>query len=205
MARVQLLQDFFPLLVFFGVYRWKDIYWATGALIVAVALQTVITYVRTKKVSGMALVSLALVVVFGGLTIALRDQRFVQWKVTGVNALFAGAFFATHVWGERPLVERMLGSQLRMDRPRWYQLNLMWGAFFVFLAVLNVVLMHTLDLDAWVKFKTFGLIGLTLAFVLAQGVWLSSRAQAVEDEPGPAPAPTEPARVEPTAESQPPV
>lgn len=198
---MQLLQDFFPLLVFFGVFRWKDIYWATGALIVAVVLQTALQYARTRKVSPMGLVSLALVVVFGGLTIALRDERFVQWKVTGVNGLFSAAFLATQVWGEQPLVQRVLGAQLRMERPRWYQLNRMWGLFFAFLAALNVVVMNVVDLDTWVKFKTFGLIGLTVVFVVGQGVWLSSRAESVEDEKPADEEPAEPAKVE----SQPPV
>lgn len=189
---MQLLQDFFPLLVFFGVYQLKGIYWATGALMIAVALQTGIQYARTRKVSSMALVSLALVVVFGGLTIGLQNQRFIQWKVTGVNWLFAIVFLASQRWGEQPIVERILGSKLRMDRPRWYRLNAVWALFFFFLGALNVVVMHAVDEATWVKFKTFGLIGLTIAFVVAQGVWLSKHAQDVEeptDKPAASPEP----------------
>jgi intracellular septation protein len=205
-AAMQLFQDFFPLLVFFAVFRLKDVYWATGALIASLVVLTAVQWVRHRKVSTMALVSLGLAVVFGGATIALQDQRFIQWKPTALYGLFAVVFLASQFWGAQPIVERLLGKQVRMEAPRWRQLNVVWVLFFVFMAGLNVVVMRSVEFETWVTFKTFGTIGILIAFILAQGVWVSMHGEMIDEvtekpaEPAPAPEPAP--KVE---SSQPPV
>jgi intracellular septation protein len=182
---MQLLFDFFPVIAFFVAYKLTDIYVATGVIIVAVLAQTAIQWVRHRKVSSMALISGALVLVFGGLTLAIHDKAFIQWKVTVVNWLFAAGFLATQFFGERTLIERMLGENVKLERAVWRTLNLIWSAFFLILGALNLYVAYNFDENVWVNFKLFGVLGLTLAFALAQGLWIASKV------PADAPADTE--------------
>ena len=182
---MQLLFDFFPVIAFVVAYKLTDIYVATGVIIVAVLAQTAIQWVRHRKVSSMALISGALVLVFGGLTLAIHDKAFIQWKVTVVNWLFAAGFLATQFFGERTLIERMLGENVKLERAVWRTLNLIWSAFFLILGALNLYVAYNFDENVWVNFKLFGVLGLTLAFALAQGLWIASKV------PADAPADTE--------------
>lgn len=175
---MQLLFDFFPVIAFFVAYKLTDIYVATGVIIVAVLAQTAIQWVRHRKVSSMALISGALVLVFGGLTLAIHDKAFIQWKVTVVNWLFAAGFLATQFFGERTLIERMLGENVKLERAVWRTLNLIWSAFFLILGALNLYVAYNFDENVWVNFKLFGVLGLTLAFALGQGLWIASKVPA---------------------------
>ncbi|MGH8188936.1 MAG: septation protein A [Steroidobacteraceae bacterium] len=174
---MQLLFDFLPVIAFFVTYKLADIYVATGVLIVAVILQTTIQWVRHRKVSSMALVSGVLVLVFGGLTLAIHDKAFIQWKVTVVNWLFACAFLASHFIGERPLTERIMGENFTLERALWLKLSWAWILFFAALGALNLYVAYNFAENIWVNFKLFGMLGLTLVFALAQAFWLASKAQ----------------------------
>ncbi|MCO5171606.1 MAG: septation protein A [Planctomycetes bacterium] len=178
---MQLLHDLLPLLVFFGVFKAWGIFAATGALIAAVVVQTAVQRARGKEVSRMALGSAAAVVVLGGVTLVLRDPTFLQWKPTVVYWLLGGACLGSLVVGERPLIERLLGAKVRLERPAWTRLTLAWAAFFVALGGLNLLVAYRFDLDTWTTFKVFGLLGLTVAFLLAQAPWLSRHV--IDDEP----------------------
>lgn len=172
---MQFLFDIFPVIVFFAVYKLTDIYVATGAIIVAVVVQIAAQWLLKRKVSSMALISSVLVLVFGGLTLLIHDKAFIQWKVTVVNWLFAAAFLGSQVIGERPLIERMIGESVALERALWRRLNLVWSAFFIVLGALNLYVAYNFPEDVWVNFKLFGVLGLTLVFALGQGVWLSTK------------------------------
>lgn len=169
---MQLLFDFFPLIAFFVAYKLDDIYTATGVLIVAVAIQAGVQWLRHRKLSPMMLTSTVLVLVFGGLTLWVHDEAFIKWKVTVVNWLFAAAFLISGFFGEQPLVQRLMGTNIVLDRPQWLKLNRLWAAFFFALGAINLYVMYTFSTDVWAKFKVFGVLGLTLLFVLAQALWL---------------------------------
>jgi intracellular septation protein len=175
---MQLLFDFFPVIAFFVAYKLTDIYVATGVIIVAVIAQTGFQWLRHRKVSSMALISGALVLVFGGLTLLIHDKAFIQWKVTVVNWLFAVAFLASQFIGERPLIERIMGENLTLERTLWRRLNWAWIGFFLLLGTVNLYVAQRYPENVWVNFKMFGLLGLTLVFALAQGVWLASKVPA---------------------------
>jgi intracellular septation protein len=179
---MQLLFDFFPVIAFFVTYKLTDIYVATGVIIVAVVIQTSVQWIRHRKVSSMALISGALVLLFGGLTLAIHDKAFIQWKVTIVNWLFASAFLATLVFGERTLIERMLGENVQLERPLWRKLNLAWAGFFFLVGTLNLYVAQRFSENVWVNFKLFGVLGLTLVFALAQGAWLASKMPAEKSQ-----------------------
>ena len=168
------LYDFFPVLLFFGVYKWQGILPATAVLIVATLAQTAWTWLRKREVKKMHLVTAVLVLVFGGITLLLEDEIYIKWKVSIVNWLFAAAFLASAWIGERrTIIERMLGGEIELEARIWRRLNLMWVAFFTVLGFINWFVFETFDTDTWVEFKLFGVLGLTLVFALAQGIYLS--------------------------------
>jgi len=183
---MQLLFDFLPIIAFFVAYQLADIYVATITLIVATAVQVSIQWVRKRRLNPMHLVSAGLVLVFGGLTLWIRDTAFIMWKPTIVNWLFAAAFLVS-LWrrfGDRPLIQRLMSAtdaDFKMDRAQWRQLNWMWVLFFVVMGALNVAVFHYFDEATWVNFKLFGMFGLTLVFIVIQGFWIA--AQAKHDEP----------------------
>jgi intracellular septation protein len=153
------------------------IYVATGVLIVGVLLQTLVSWIRHRKVSGMLLTSAILVLIFGGLTLLIHDPLFIKWKPTIVNWLFAAAFLVSQFLSGPSIVQRMLGENVTLDESSWTKLNLMWVAFFVLAGALNIFVAYRFDEATWVNFKLFGLMGLTLLFALAQGVWIARKAE----------------------------
>ena len=179
---MQLLIDFLPVFAFFVAYLLADIYVATAVLIVAVLIQTAVSLIRHRKVSPMLLTSAVLVVIFGGLTLIVHDATFIKWKPTIVNLLFAAAFAASHFMRGPTIVQRLIGENLKLEDASWRRLNLMWIGFFVFVAAANLYVAYNFAEATWVKFKLFGLMGLTLVFILLQGMWLSRRAEM--HEPG---------------------
>lgn len=178
---MKLLFDFLPVIAFYIAYKLSDIYVATGVLIAGVAAQTLYSWIRHKKVSPMLLTTALLAMVFGGLTIAIHDSSFIKWKPTIVSWLFAGAFLASQYMKGPTLVERMMGEQVTLDPPSlWNRLNLMWVAFFIVEGALNLYVASHFSESTWVNFKMFGLMAITLAFALLQGVWLSRQMDAAE-------------------------
>ena len=135
---MQALYDLIPVLLFFATFKWLGIYAATSVLIVATVAQVAWQYFRHRKVSGMLLTTAALVLVFGGLTLYIHDDRFIVWKPSVLYVLLAAAFVASNVIGEQPMLQRTLGHVLRTDRRTWQWATAQWGAFFLVLAPASV-------------------------------------------------------------------
>ncbi|MEZ8347392.1 septation protein A [Vibrio splendidus] len=163
--------DFIPLIIFFALYKMYDIYTATGALIVASAVQIVLTYVIYKKVEKMQIITFLMVAVFGGMTIFLHDDNFIKWKVTIVYALFAIGLTVSHLMG-KSAIKGMLGKEISLPEAVWGKINWAWTLFFTLCAILNVYVAFSLPLDVWVNFKVFGLLIATFAFTLLTGVYI---------------------------------
>jgi intracellular septation protein len=187
--RMQLLFDFLPVIAFFVAYKLADIYVATGVIIVACVLQISIHWLWKRRVNPMHLVSAGLVLVFGGLTLLIHDKSFIMWKPTILNWLFAAAFLGS-MWrriSDRPLVQRMLGvagGDLSLSEARWRSLNWLWIAFFVLMGTLNLFVFRNFDENTWVNFKAWGMLGLTLVFIVVQGFWIASRTQGHDGSTG---------------------
>ena len=173
---MQLLFDFLPLIAFFVAFVLYDLYVATATIIVVIALQIAYQWIRHRKVNNMLLISGALVAVFGGITLALRDPLFIQWKVTVVNWLFAAAFLGSQLFGSKTFTERIMGQAVALEPAVWRQLNMLWVANFAAIGALNLYVMYNFDLQTWVYFKTWGMIGLSLLMAVGQALWISSRA-----------------------------
>ncbi|MGQ9831446.1 MAG: inner membrane-spanning protein YciB [Thermochromatium sp.] len=139
---MKLIIDFFPILLFFVAYKFAGIYWATAVAIGATAVQVAWFWARHRRVETLPLATLGLLVVFGGLTIALHDPIFVMWKPTLVNWLLATAVIVSHWIGERTLIERLMGQTIALPRPIWTRLNALWGGFFLVLGLANLFVVY---------------------------------------------------------------
>lgn len=178
---MRILIDFFPILLFFGAYKFYDIYVATGILMAATLAQTALIYAIDRKVTTMQRITLAMILVFGALTLYLQDERFIKWKPTVLYAAFAVALLVSRYAMKRNLIEAMMGKQVRLPAFVWDRLNLAWVVFFAALGVLNILIAQSFSTDVWVNFKLFGSLGLTVLFVIAQALYFSRHVQ--EEQP----------------------
>ncbi len=165
------LLDFLPLIIFFTVYKFFDIYTASGALIAATTLQLIVTYILYKKVEKMLIVTFVMVTVFGTLTLVLHDDNFIKWKVTFIYLLFAGILSVSQFMN-KSVVKSMLGKEIEAPEFVWKKITWYWSGFFVFCAILNVYIAFNLSLDAWVNFKVFGLSALSVINIIGTVAYL---------------------------------
>ncbi|CAN5244085.1 septation protein A [soil metagenome] len=179
---MQLLFDFFPVAAFFIAFKLYDMFVATAVIIVAAGLQILIQWLWKRSINRMHVVSAVLILVFGGITLTLRNELFIQWKPTVLYWLFAAIFLASQYIGSKPIVQRLMQDAIRVERSQWRKLNLMWVIFFVVLGVLNLYVVYTFDENTWVNFKLFGLLGLTLLFAMLQAVWLARKVATRADD-----------------------
>jgi len=178
---MKFLFDLFPLLLFFAAFKLFDIYVATGVAIAASFGQVGIFWLKHRRFETIHLITLAVIVIFGGLTLALRDDTFIRWKPTIVYWLLGTLILGSHMIGKKTVIEHLLGAKIKLPARVWSQYNLSWGVFFLLMGALNiyVAFYYGLDLDEttrreiWVNFKVFGLLGLTLVFTIVQAMFLA--------------------------------
>jgi intracellular septation protein len=164
---LKLLVEVGPLVVFFVVNARAGIFWGTGTFMAATVVSLIASRILLGRIPVMPLVTGACVLVFGGLTLWLQDDHFIKIKPTIVNALFAAVLFAGLLYGQS-FLKIVFGEVFRLTEDGWRKLTMRWACFFVFLAVLNEVVWRTFSTDAWVSFKVFGIMPLTMAFAVAQ-------------------------------------
>jgi intracellular septation protein len=164
---LKLALDLGPLLLFFFVNGRFGIYAATGSFMVATIVSLIVTYVLIRRIAIMPLVSAIVVMVFGGLTIWFQNETFIKVKPTIIYSLFAILLLGGLAFG-RSLIAIVLDSMFSLDAEGWRKLTLRWGLFFVVMAVVNEIVWRSVSTDAWVAFKTFGFLPLTVVFALAQ-------------------------------------
>jgi intracellular septation protein len=160
--------EFFPIILFFVAYKFYDIYVATSVVIVATLLQVSYSWFKHKSVRTMQWITLALLIVMGSATLYLHDEQFIKWKLSIVEWLFGLVFLGSQFIGKKPIVERMLSGSLTLPGAIWKRLNLMWAIFFISVGFINVYVMYNYTTDDWVTFKTFGVPGLMVVFILLQ-------------------------------------
>jgi len=177
---MKLLLDFFPILLFFGAFKFYDIYTATAVLMGATVVQMAIIWLRERRLQPMQKATLVLILLFGTLTLALHDDRFIKWKPTVLYGAMAIAL-AVALWGFRKnFLKMLLGEQLDLPAPVWGRLNVAWIAYCLFMAVLNGYVAATFSTDAWVNFKLWGYV-FPIVFLVAQGLYISPHLKS--DEP----------------------
>jgi intracellular septation protein len=178
---MKFLFDLFPIVLFFAAYKMYDIYVATAVAIGAAFLQTGLFWLKHRKFEKMHVITLGILVVFGGLTLILRDPVFIKWKPTVVNWLFGATFLASRFFGERTLIERMMGHAITVPAPIWLRLNWAWVLFFIAMGIINIYVAYTYSEETWVNFKLFGMMGMTLVFVFAQAFYLGRYMETEEE------------------------
>ncbi|GJM06813.1 MAG: putative intracellular septation protein A [marine bacterium B5-7] len=146
---------------------------ATAAAIVASVLQLAFVWWRKRRVEKMLLFTTLIIVVLGSLTLIFHNESFIKWKPTVINWLFALVFFASQWVGKKNLSERMLSQNIHLPAAIWKKLNNSWSAFFFLTGAANLYVAFHYSTEIWVNFKLFGILGLTLIFVILQALYLS--------------------------------
>ncbi len=178
---MKLLFDFFPLLLFFAAFKLAGIYVATAVAIVASFLQVGGYWWKKRRFETMHLITLAVIAVFGGLTLVLHNDTFIKWKPTILYWVFATLILGSQYIGSKTAMERVLGGQLPLPAAVWSRFNFNWGIFFLVMGALNVYVAFYFGLEhdtawrqeMWVNFKVFGSLALTFVFTLAHIPFLS--------------------------------
>lgn len=163
----RLLLDLGPLLIFFAGFKYLGIFGATAAFMVAVLIALAVGWLVEKKISPMPLVTAILVVIFGGLTLYLRNDIFIKMKPTVLYAFFGGTLIGG-LGFNRLFIKYVFAQAFELDETGWRQLTWRWGLFFLLLAVLNEMVWRNASTDTWVAFKVWGIIPLIFLFALAQ-------------------------------------
>jgi intracellular septation protein len=164
---LKLVLEMGPLVAFF-IVNWKyGIFPATGVLMACVVAALAASWLLTRKLPVMPVVTCVAVVFFGALTFVFHDDLFIKLKPTIVNSIFGAVLLIALAFG-KPLLPIALDSVLRLTDEGWRKLTLRWGVFFFVLAALNEIVWRTQTTDFWVSFKAFGVMPLTIAFALAQ-------------------------------------
>jgi intracellular septation protein len=181
------IAEFVPIALFFIVYQLKGqtvslagwsyefngIFSATAVLMAATLLQVIVTYAITRKFEKRLLWLLLAVLVFGGATLIFRNQLFIQWKPTIFNWALALAFGASQFIGDRNLMERTLGSQIRLPKHIWTRLNLVWMTNFLVVGGLNLIVAYGYSEETWVSYKLYSAIGFTLLLTILTALLIS--------------------------------
>lgn len=171
------LADFLPLVLFLGAYIYRDIYLAVIVLMIAMPVGLAIKFIITRSIDKIYLWSTIFLLVFGGMTVYLRNPLFVYWKPTVFYWALALAFLLNRWIGKALLVQRFFGTvgklpTDRISRSQWQALNLIWVGFFILTGLLNIYVAYNFSEAIWVRFKVFGLMGITLVFMTAQTFWI---------------------------------
>lgn len=199
---MKFLFDLFPVILFFGVFKWGEgnaqtaqavgqqylsglvsggevtltqapILLATAIAIVATVAQIGWLLLRGKKVDTTLWLSLAIIVVFGGATIYFHNETFIKWKPTVLYWCFAAALLFSQMFLNKNLIRAMMEKQMSLPDGIWRRVNLSWVAFFLTMGLLNLYVAFNFSTDTWVNFKLFGSMGLMLVFIVAQSLMLS--------------------------------
>lgn len=212
---MKIFLDFLPLLLFFvvGKYADQNAEWAarfatehfgfivsggvvgikeapallaTVVVMLATAVQITYLLVSRKKVDMMLWATFGLVVVLGGATIWFHNPTFIKWKPSVLYWAMGLAFWISNAFFRKNLLQTLIGEQLQLPAPVWQRLNFAWIAFFGLLGLLNLYVAYTYSDSTWFTFKAFGVTGLMLVFMLAQGFYISKHMPA-EADPAKAP------------------
>mgnify|MGYP002629834798 CR=1 FL=1 len=164
---LKLVLEMGPLVAFFVTNYKFGIFPATGVLMGCVVAALIVSWIMTRHLPVMPVVTCIAVVFFGALTFFFQDDLFIKLKPTIVNSIFGAVLLGALAFG-KPLLPVVLDSVLKLTDEGWRKLTLRWGLFFFVLAIVNEIVWRTQTTDFWVSFKAFGIMPLTIAFALAQ-------------------------------------
>lgn len=163
----RLALDLGPLLIFFATFKYFGIFGATEAFIAAVLAALLLGYLIERRVSPMPLITAVLVVIFGGLTLYLRNDVFIKMKPTVLYGFF-GAVLLGGLAFKRLFIKYVFAQAFELDEQGWAKLTVRWGLFFLCLAIINEAVWRSTSTATWVLFKVWGILPLIVLFALAQ-------------------------------------
>jgi len=169
---MKFLFDLFPVILFFVAFKAYDIFVATAVAIAATVMQIAWLWFRHRRVDNMMRINLAIIILFGGATLAFQDETFIKWKPTVLYWLLATVLLASNYMFNKNLIRAMLEKQMALPLNVWNKLNLSWVAFFLFMGCINLYVAFGYSVDDWVTFKLFGATGLMIVFVVMQMLML---------------------------------
>lgn len=196
---MKFLFDIFPVILFFAAFKGAEhfpteaidlagsligdgvtattapVFLATVTAIVATFLQIGWLKLKSRRIEPMLWISLAVIVVFGGLTLWLKNEMFIKWKPTILYWIFSGILLFGSFSG-RNFIRTLMKNAIDMPDAVWGKLQWMWIGFFIVVGILNLIVAYSFPTEIWVDFKLFGLIGLTLIFTIAAAVWMTRHA-----------------------------
>jgi len=178
-AAVKLLIEAGPLVAFFLTNWLAGIFWGTGIFMAATAAALLLSWLLTRKLAIMPLISAGFVAVFGILTLWLHDDTFIKVKVTLINGLFGVLLLGGLLFGQT-FLKFVMGEALKMTDEGWRSLTIRWGIFFLCIAVVNEVVWRSVSTDTWVNFKV-ALLPVTLVFALLQAPMMTKHM--IQDDP----------------------
>ncbi len=170
---MKFLFDYFPIICFFIAYKFSNIYVATAVTIGASMLQLAIYWVIHRRFETMHGLTFLFILVLGGSTLLFHKDIFIKWKPSVIYWAFAATLLISQYFSSRTFLERMLSEKINLSVIIWKRLNISWAIFFVFMGFLNLYVIYHFDTNAWVNFKLFGTLSLTLVFIIVQALYMS--------------------------------
>jgi intracellular septation protein len=164
---IKLALDLGPLILFFAAFKFADIFTATAVFMVATLVSLGIGYAMTRKLSPMPLITAIIVLIFGGLTLYLKNDTFIKMKPTVLYAFF-GFILLGGLAFNRLFIKAVFAQAFELDEAGWRKLTWRWGFFALGLAVLNEFIWRHYSTAIWVDFKVWAIIPLIFLFALAQ-------------------------------------
>ncbi|WP_283149706.1 septation protein A [Silvimonas soli] len=146
---------------------------ATAVTMVASVIQLVFSWLKWRKIDAMLIVSFVLIIVLGGATLYFDNPDIIKYKPTGLYWIFALVLLLSQWFRGQNLIKTMMGKQMMLPESIWSVLNNVWVVFFISMGVVNIIVARLYSYSVWVNFKLFGTLGLTVVFVVAQGLLLS--------------------------------
>jgi intracellular septation protein len=169
--------DFILVLLFFITFKFYGIYTATVAIIIGATVQVIYTRVRHGRFDKKQLLVLAVVLIFGSMTLYFHNPIFIKWKPTVVFWVMGAALLVSQFMGKKPLIERLMGHVFEgketLPARVWKNLNIAWTVFFIVLGSVNVFVAYYFSDDAWVNFKLYGVLSALILFGVAQSFYLA--------------------------------
>jgi len=170
---MKFLIDLIPFICFYIAYKFFGFYTATGVIIVACTLQTLIHWLINRKVEKLQIIVMVLIWVFGGTTLLLHDPIFLQYKVSIFYWIMGALFCYTQYFGRNKALQFLLNEQITLPTKIWHQLNIAWAIFFILMGFLNLYVVYHYSMNTWVNFKMFGTLALTFVFILIQSIYMA--------------------------------
>jgi len=166
------LLEFIPLVLFFVTYKLSGVRDAAIVLVIATIIQLIVLKWKYSKIEKQQKIMAGSVIFFGLLTAYFNEIRYLQWKVTIINALFAIILLIAQFQFKIPLVKKLLGKEVQLPDKVWNTLNLGWALFFIICMLVNIYISHNMSEEAWVDFKSFGILGMTVIATLISGAYI---------------------------------